>query len=104
LEGGINTYAYVRNNPLRWIDSLGLQDNSTSDGGQGNKQGNKGGRWGLQEIAQGETTRDQCLQNATAAGGIAGAIVTAPTFPVGTFFGITGGAIGGYCIGLLVCK
>ena len=26
LQGGLNTYIYVRNNPLRWIDPLGLTE------------------------------------------------------------------------------
>jgi uncharacterized protein RhaS with RHS repeats len=33
LEAGLNTYAYVENNPLRWTDSTGLiSDNGLTTG------------------------------------------------------------------------
>jgi RHS repeat-associated protein len=35
LEGGVNTYAYVRNNPLRYIDPRGLVPICVTSAGQG---------------------------------------------------------------------
>ncbi|MGZ8250124.1 MAG: RHS repeat-associated core domain-containing protein [Methylomagnum sp.] len=38
LEGGINTYVYVENNPVNWIDPDGLKRGRDGDGrGRGNR-------------------------------------------------------------------
>jgi len=43
LRGGINTYIYVFNNPLYWIDLFGLNGNWNITGGQDGTRGDGGG-------------------------------------------------------------
>jgi len=38
-RGGVNLYGYVRNNPIRWIDRLGLQAEGGEEGSEGRDDG-----------------------------------------------------------------
>lgn len=98
-----NLYAYALADPVNLVDLSGAESSSAS---KNDRQKVDQQDRGLQEIIQGKKKRDACLQNATAAGALAGGVVFGVTTrsPVGVFFGLTLGAIGVYCVGDLVCK
>lgn len=123
LRGGVNTYAYVKNNPLSWIDTDALQ--TLSREGRERPSDPSRDRPGsdtsmpklpapqppdtdrtppsILDLVRGKADPSECRDNAGIAGGIVGACILGSLGgrggPVGMGLGALGGAMGGLIIG-----
>lgn len=117
LAGDINLYRYARDNPLTYYDPHGRQATSQTapqspvkspvpPQPQVGPQPNPSQPNTLQQVLQGTANYQQCLQNATAAFGLAGACAGAfasrGNIPV-TVISLFAGAFVGQSIGQAIC-